>query len=230
MSAEDEFYEAMLALYKRTLKEIGYPSNYFLRAVRGDQINHGLAYAKRLLRPRKQGTIHKGWQAVIDAGRPDLTVEYLVQKPRFVGLFTQDEIAEAKKRLAEIPKFAFRRPVLPEENFPETLPEDLKYAEGAVRKITVSVFERDKKAREACIKKYGARCVVCKMSFVETYGEIGKGFIHVHHKKPLAAIRSEYLINPVKDLVPICPNCHAMLHTSEPPLSVDELQEIIRTK
>ena len=68
------------------------------------------------------------------------------------------------------------------------------------------------------------------MSFEETYGEIGKGFIHVHHKKPLATTRKDYVIDPVKDLVPVCPNCHAMLHTSDPPLSVDELKSLIMRK
>ncbi len=227
MSTEDEFHEEMLAIYKRAGKETGYWGNYFLRSVKK---HRGLATAKQMLRSSKQGTIQKGLQSLIDAGRPDLSVENLVQQPRFVSLFTPEEIAEAKQRLAQIPQFAFRHPVLPEENFPETLPADLTYAEGAVRKITVSVFERDRRAREACIKKHGTRCMVCKMSFAKTYGKIGKGFIHVHHKKPLAATRSKYLINPVKDLAPVCPNCHAMLHTSQPPLSIDELQEIIRVK
>jgi 5-methylcytosine-specific restriction protein A len=65
------------------------------------------------------------------------------------------------------------------------------------------------------------------MSFEECYGEIGKGFIHVHHKKPLAACRGSYQLDPEKDLVPVCPNCHAMLHTSDPPLSVEELKSIM---
>jgi hypothetical protein len=53
----------------------------------------------------------------------------------------------------------------------------------------------------------------------------GAGFIHVHHRKPLALIGRSYAVNPVKDLVPVCPNCHAMLHTQNPPLSVEELVE-----
>jgi len=68
------------------------------------------------------------------------------------------------------------------------------------------------------------------MSFEEQYGDIGKGFIHVHHKKPLAAIRSEYSINPKIDLIPVCPNCHAMLHSSNPPLSVEKLKMIYESR
>jgi 5-methylcytosine-specific restriction protein A len=65
------------------------------------------------------------------------------------------------------------------------------------------------------------------MSFKKTYGEIGKNFIHVHHIKPLAGVAGEYKLDPFKDLVPVCPNCHAMLHTYNPPLSVQELKNIL---
>ena len=68
------------------------------------------------------------------------------------------------------------------------------------------------------------------MSFSEVYGEIGEGFIHVHHKKPLAAMRTDYTIDPRKDLTPVCPNCHAMLHTKNPPLGVDELVALYESR
>ena len=65
------------------------------------------------------------------------------------------------------------------------------------------------------------------MSFEEMYGKIGHGFIHVHHKKPLAGLKAEYKVDPKKDLAPVCPNCHAMLHTQDPPLGIDELIGLI---
>jgi hypothetical protein len=61
---------------------------------------------------------------------------------------------------------------------------------------------------------------VCDIAFEERYGEIGKGFMHLHHKRPLAALGRRYRLNAVKDLVPICPNCHAMLDKREPPYDV----------
>ena len=128
--------------------------------------------------------------------------------------------------IADFPDYANRRPVPIEQLFPEILPEG-KYVEGAVRRVTVSVYERDPKARAECIRRHGSRCVVCGLDFSNRYGNIGRGFIHVHHLKPLASRRREYQLNPAKDLVPVCPNCHAMLHTSEPPLSVDELKSIL---
>ncbi len=66
------------------------------------------------------------------------------------------------------------------------------------------------------------------MSFEEQYGPIGKGFIHVHHRKPLAH-REVYRLDPINDLIPVCPNCHSMLHSSEPLLSVEELKTMLAT-
>lgn len=112
---------------------------------------------------------------------------------------------------------------------PSCLPEEVqtpeRYLEGASRLVSVNAFERNPLAREACIRRYGARCFVCQMSFREDYGEIGDGFIHVHHLRPLSAIDSEYEVNPVEDLRPVCPNCHAMVHRAEPPLSLEELRQ-----
>ena len=117
-------------------------------------------------------------------------------------------------------------PVYPDEIDPQ---ESL--VEGAPRKVTVNAYERKPKARKICLEKHGYRCAVCEMGFEEYYGDIGRGFIHVHHIKELSSIRGEYKVDPVKDLCPVCPNCHAMLHTKKPALSVDELrQHLINAK
>jgi len=64
------------------------------------------------------------------------------------------------------------------------------------------------------------------MEFEEVYGEIGIGFIHVHHLVPISEIGTSYKIDPVKDLIPVCPNCHAMIHKRKPiPYTVDEIKE-----
>jgi 5-methylcytosine-specific restriction protein A len=222
MILESEFDSAMEALYYHAGRDAGYWANYFNRDLR--QLG-GLATAKRLLKPRRGSSVHKGFQALIDAGMTHISVEQLVLTARFRGLFTPDEIAEAERRLATIPAHAVRERVPAARNHPETLSERREYFEGAVRQVLVNVFERDPIARDACLKRHGFRCAVCNMSFKERYGDIGEGFIHVHHKKPLAACRAAYRIDPVKDLVPVCPNCHAMLHTSDPPLYVEELRE-----
>lgn len=96
--------------------------------------------------------------------------------------------------------------------------------EGNRIKVQVSHFERDRKAREKCIQIFGHCCFVCGFDFERTYGEIGSGFIHVHHLNPIAEAKGRRPVNPKTDLRPVCPNCHEMLHKKAPPFSIDELK------
>lgn len=102
------------------------------------------------------------------------------------------------------------------------------YNEGSVKHITVNVYERSAEARTICINRYGLNCSICGFNFEETYGEIGAGYIHVHHLKPLSQIGKGYKLNPLKDLRPVCPNCHAMLHQHKPTYSIEELKAVIK--
>ncbi|MCA8278512.1 HNH endonuclease [Burkholderia cepacia] len=111
--------------------------------------------------------------------------------------------------------------------YPEELSGDGVYAEGAVRKILVNEFERSQAARDVCIAHHGCLCAACGINFREKYGELGDGFIHVHHRVPIASIGVGYQVDPIADLIPVCPNCHAMLHRREPPLDVDELKVLV---
>ena len=102
------------------------------------------------------------------------------------------------------------------------------YFEGASRTVAVNAYERDPRARKACIEHYGLTCFVCGFDFSVVYGELGQGFIHVHHIISLSKINKNYSVNPVKDLRPVCPNCHAMLHRSADSTSVEQLKGILR--
>ena len=112
--------------------------------------------------------------------------------------------------------------------YPETLSSDEEYFEGSKKTITINSYERNDVARKTCIAHYGAVCSVCDIEFSKIYGAIGKGFIHVHHLIELSSIKSEYNVNPVKDLRPVCPNCHAMLHRKKPPYTIQELSVIFK--
>lgn len=116
-----------------------------------------------------------------------------------------------------------------EQPYPEELifENDLALTEGARRTVVVNAYERNTEARRRCIARWGCRCAVCNFDFLTTYGSIGSGFIHVHHLVPVSEIGQSYQIDPVNDLKPVCPNCHAMLHTSNPPLGIEQLREII---
>ena len=102
-----------------------------------------------------------------------------------------------------------------------------QYYEGATKTISVNVYERDGAARKACIDHYGSGCSVCGFNFGDSYRDIGEGFIHVHHIVPLSNIKKGYSPDPVKDLRPVCPNCHAMLHFAKPPFSIDSLKDLL---
>ena len=95
--------------------------------------------------------------------------------------------------------------------YPEVIQNDTLY-EGVKEQVAVNRYERSSRARQECINYYGYNCMVCDLNFENEYGEIGKEFIHVHHIVPLSEIGKEYKIDPVKDLRPVCPNCHAMIH------------------
>ena len=88
--------------------------------------------------------------------------------------------------------------------------------------------KRNPVARLRCIDTWGTVCLVCGFDFHERYGDLGLGYIHVHHLKPLSEIREEYELDPVADLRPVCANCHAMLHRSVPALSIDSLRALLQ--
>ncbi len=100
--------------------------------------------------------------------------------------------------------------------------------EGAKITIQVNKYERSTIARQKCIDELVCYCHICGINFEKVYGEIGKDFIHVHHKIPLNEIKEEYVVDPIKDLLPVCPNCHAMLHRKIDGtyLTIDELKQI----
>lgn len=137
-----------------------------------------------------------------------------------VNMLEQDEdVLDYYKKSNNSPSSAFHK-YLEFLNSLKMLKED--YLVGAVEvsnkdevplyneKISVWVnrYERDAKKRQECINDKGLCCYVCGMNFEEVYGEIGRDFIHVHHIKPLADNGQDISEN----LIPVCPNCHAMLH------------------
>ena|GEM_PF-1719908 len=114
-----------------------------------------------------------------------------------------------------------------QSRLPEELPIGPAYSEGSVQRILINRYERDPRARKDCIQHYGATCVLCGFDSAAVYGQVMAGIIHVHHLKPLSSVRTEYKVNPIKDLRPVCPNCHAALHRHEPPYSLDEVRKLL---
>lgn len=102
------------------------------------------------------------------------------------------------------------------------------YTEGTPNQVFVTKYERNPFARKKCLDHYGYNCVVCDFNFEKTYGKIGKDFIHVHHLKQVATVGKTYEIDPVKDLRPICPNCHSIIHRQRTPLTIYEVKQLIK--
>lgn len=102
--------------------------------------------------------------------------------------------------------------------------EALSFSEGKPVKALTERIERNPAARQECLRAYGTNCFVCDMDFESDYGHIGRGYIEVHHLKPLSLLHGEHRIDPVKDLRPLCPNCHSMIHRRTPPFTIEELK------
>lgn len=102
--------------------------------------------------------------------------------------------------------------------------------EGTVQEIRSIRYERNPINRKLCLYKKGYTCTVCGMNFQEVYGDIGKGFIEVHHTTPVSKMGEGYSLDIERDLIPICSNCHSMVHRRNPPYSVEELKKRIRLK
>ena len=118
--------------------------------------------------------------------------------------------------------------IVNDEAYDVDYPEDNeKLYEGALITVKANKYERNQKARKECVAKKGYYCLVCGRDFESTYGEIGRGFIHVHHLTPISSIGQEYELNVDTDLAPVCPNCHYMLHRKNPPYTIEELKDIL---
>lgn len=105
--------------------------------------------------------------------------------PAASGITIKEEIAE--KLEDEWAKFLGNPRIDRDNIFPEEAETQQIFIEGAIKTVTVNYYERDKQARQVCINHYGLNCAVCGFNFEESYGEIGKGFIHVHHLKSLSS-------------------------------------------
>lgn len=113
--------------------------------------------------------------------------------------------------------------------FAEDIEEKFIYTEGTPSQVTQTKYERNPYARKKCIEYYGISCSVCNFNFEQEYGEIGKDFIHVHHLIQVAKVGKTYSVDPIKDLRPVCPNCHAMIHRRKEAVSIEDLRGMLKT-
>jgi 5-methylcytosine-specific restriction protein A len=153
------------------------------------------------------------WGTLVQRAKDCVYLRYIMPAPKGIWTLTQQGVRVAEE-------------IIIKRELYTSLPQST-ITEGS-RKIAISKrYERSIVAREICINKHGYRCAVCDIDFVKKYGSIGKDYIHVHHKVSLSDIAEEHIVKPEIDLVPVCPNCHAMLHRREPPFTIEELKKMM---
>ena len=104
---------------------------------------------------------------------------------------------------------------------------ELGLPEGAKTRVEVNRYERNPVNRAACIAIRGSICGACGLDFGKSYGSLGAGYIEVHHIIPVSKMTTDYVVDPARDLVPLCANCHAMVHRRDPPVPLEELRSLL---
>ena len=137
-----------------------------------------------------------------------------------------DFVGGAKTVVPKLKKLGFEVVDITVATLAEEVP---KRWEGKKHTISVNAYERSTAARKACIKAHGCHCAICGFDFGQAYGAKFQGFIHVHHLVPLSEVGKAYKVDPAKDLIPLCPNCHAVVHYgNDGTRTVDEVKELRR--
>jgi 5-methylcytosine-specific restriction protein A len=111
----------------------------------------------------------------------------------------------------------------------EPIPEEYSpQIEG--EQVKVEYFRRVRSAinRRKAIEHHGTTCAICGFDFEKAYGELGKGFIEIHHLTPLGSTETPKEVDPTTDLIPLCANCHRMIHRgAEGVMNPDELRAVV---
>lgn len=116
-----------------------------------------------------------------------------------------------------------------EDLLSEKLEEEEYYFEGEVKTYFGKRYERNAENRKNAILIHGTSCAICEFNFEEFYGAHGRGFIEVHHINPISTFEEKRIVDPRTELIPVCPNCHRMLHRKKSEiLSIEELRNLIK--
>jgi predicted HNH restriction endonuclease len=204
----------------------GRNDTYFEQKVRNLVSSHRTLEKSGYAEYRKLG--NNGVHTITDSGRKFLqsnmdTVEYL-----FSGDFNSDDIKSSLTTIAKA-REQKKRVLVYDEN--------LVIEEGTKRIKNVQVYERSRKLREAAISRYMVNdhleCFVCSFDFYVVYGDRGKGYIEIHHQKPLFQYEDEdiskFIMRALLNVVPLCSNCHRMIHREKnAPLPVEELRRLVQ--
>ena len=70
------------------------------------------------------------------------------------------------------------------------------------------------------------------MDFADHYGDIGEGYIEVHHLRPIASLEEGVAVkyDVAEDFAVLCSNCHRMIHRYFDPSDLATFRTIIRNE
>lgn len=100
--------------------------------------------------------------------------------------------------------------------------------EGEKKLALHYTYERSIKNRGKAIEIHGSVCAVCGFDFNKIYGiEWAQSYIEVHHTRSVTSLNNS-IVDPSKDLIPLCSNCHSMAHRRRDTiLSIAELKALV---
>lgn len=84
------------------------------------------------------------------------------------------------------------------------------------------------KLKKECIDYYGAICDICGFDFGYTYGEAFEQCIDVHNQNSVEGEEILPTTHPTEDLIPICHNCHHIIHSTVPAISVEKMRKMVK--
>jgi 5-methylcytosine-specific restriction endonuclease McrA len=113
---------------------------------------------------------------------------------------------------------------------PYTGEKGRRFKEGGPQRSLVNRYERNRAARRACIDHWEARCWLCGFDFGKVYGDKMSGFIHVHHETMRSTAGENHQLDAIRELKPLCPNCHAVVHSRKEPLSLERVRRMLKSQ
>lgn len=184
----------------------------------------------------------------IEAGLEELILSELVDRPKYYpyapyrGRFRGAQgiyltrlsigLTEAFHELVDLRWPTVEGPPTSEQISQRAQTAALEFSEGERSQREMSFFRRNPRLREEAIKRLGMRCVVCRLDFGERYGSAGEGYIEVHHLNPLAeredTIAGTPIMTKLDEVVPLCANCHRVIHRRRPAMTIAELKASFR--
>jgi putative restriction endonuclease len=192
------------------------------RTVTATQMAHAASFRHYGVANLQYGRLGRRIGKVLNFYPTTMPVDVLVtqSKPGSEWLWTmRPQVARALEQMGWVENVTLSRT--------DEVPPRVRLVEGSVCRFSVSAYDRNRIARAKCVEHYGPTCVVCGFNFGDIYGPLAEGFIHVHHIRPLSDIGVEYEVDPITDLRPVCPNCHAVIHLGGYTRSIEEVQQLM---